>query len=339
MKMIHWTALLAAALTVVSCQSSKEETKERDALRVVVEKVSATSSNATRTYVGQVEERESIVMSFTGTGAIRQMLVDEGQHVKKGQLVAVMDEEQSRNTLANARASLQQAKDAYERLKQVHEAGSLPEQQWVEVESKLDQAKATEAMALKMLADCRLTAPVSGVIGTVSLRAGETALPTQPVCTVLDISSVKVKASVPEAEIAGIGSKTPTLIDVKAAGAVNLRGGEIEKGVQADALTRTYTIKVNMPNADERLLPGMVASVKMDNGSSEALTLPVMAVQQAIDGSRFVWIVKDGKAVRHNVEVGDLQGNRVEIRSGLDDGNQVIVDGYQKVSEGQKVVF
>ncbi len=331
---------LALAVAMTGCQS-KEEAKQQSALPVAVETVSETSTLAPRSYVGQVEEQQSTILSFTGTGAIKQMLVDEGQQVKRGQLIAVMDEEQMQNTLSNAKAQLAQAQDAYDRLKIVHDAGSLPEQQWVEMQSKLQQAKSTEAMARKMLADCRIMAPVSGVVGTVYLRAGETALPSQPVCTVLDISSVKVKVAVPEAEISDISANTPSLISVSAAKVEGIQGGTIEKGVQADAITRTYNIKINVDNAQRTLLPGMVAKVELQTGRQEhpALTLPIMAVQQNADGSKFVWVVKNGKAQRQQVELGEMSGNRITIVSGLSKGDKVITEGYQKVSEGEVVSF
>ncbi len=193
-------------------------------------------------------------------------------------------------------------------------------------------------MAKKALEDCRLTAPVSGVIGSISLRAGETALTSVPVCTVLDISRVKVKVSVSEREIGSITPNTPTTVSVQAAGKQNLQGGTIEKGVTADAVTRTYDIRILLPNADGALLPGMVASVSVqEEAAAERITLPVTAVQENIDGSKFVWLVEQGKAKRQRVSIGGLTGNRVVITDGLQKGQQVIVEGYQKVSEGENV--
>ncbi len=337
MKKTHWLATMAWGILLTGCGSQTEK-KEQQEMRVVTETVAKSHAGSTRTYVGEVEEQQSTMLSFTGTGAIRQMLVSEGQYIKKGQLVAVLDETQMRNSLSTTEAMLKQAEDGYNRLKQVHDAGSLPEQQWVEIQSKLQQARAAHAMAQKALADCRLVSPVNGIVGTVMLRTGETALPAQPVCIVLDISNVKVRASVPEKEIGNITAHTPTRIDVEAAGAHRLQGGTIEKGVQGDALTRTYNIKVSLPNTDGTLLPGMVAGVHVQaDSSSAAITLPITAVQQGSNGQHFVWLAKDGKAKRQNVEVGMLQGNRVEISNGLSEGQHVIVEGYQKVSEDIKI--
>ena len=123
------------------------------------------------------------------------------------------------------------------------------------------QAKSQLDVAKKTLADCRLTAPVSGIIGKKLVGAGETALPSQAVVNILDISTVKVKVAVPEAEIGGINANTPTSIKVEAVDG-SYQGGRIEKGVEADALTHTYDIRINVVNNGRKLLPGMVASVR-----------------------------------------------------------------------------
>ncbi len=333
-----YVAIAMIAVGFTACDEKKE--KKQEVLKVVTETVSKSSSAAVSTYVGQIEEQSATSLSFTGSGAIKQLLVTEGQHVSKGQLVAVLDEVQAHNALATAEASLTQAQDGYNRLKQVHESGSLAEQKWVEIQSQLQQALTMRDMARKSLADCRLVSPVSGVVGKITLRAGETALPSMPVCNILNIDNVKVKVAIPEHEIAAITATTPSTIKVAATGGEMMRGGHIEKGVSADALTRTYDIKITLPNAGHKLLPGMVASVELQNGVNEGgmaqITLPVTAVQ-GYDGKNFVWVVNNGKAQRKEVTVGKLTGNRIVIASGLLEGEDVIVEGYQKVSEGSSV--
>ncbi len=341
MKKLNYAIAALSALLLVACSEKKE--KQRVVLDVTVESVSLQADALSSSYVGQIEEQSATTLSFPGSGTIKQMLVSEGQHVSKGQLVAVIDEAQSKNALATAEASLMQAQDGYDRLKQVHDAGSLAEQKWVEIQSQLQQAKATRDMARQALKDCRLVSPVSGVVGDVTLEAGETALPSVPVCTVLNIDQVKVKVAVPEHEIAAITASSPSRITVAAVGDATFNGGKIEKGVTADALTRTYDIKILLPNPGHKLLPGMVASVSLGDSKAAAgedkMTLPVTAVQQNNGGPHFVWLVKDGKATRTEVTIGSLTGNRVVINGGLSLGDKVIVEGYQKVSEGQEVRF
>ena len=332
---------LLAILMVCSC-SEKKERGVKAPTRVKTQMVSPAFADGAQTYVGIVEEREGTAVSFTGMGVVRRVLVNEGQVVSRGQLIAEMDDTQARNLLSGAEAQMNQANDALERYKMLHDNGSLPEVQWVEIQSKVAQAKSQLEVAKKNLADCRLTAPVSGIIGKKLVGAGETAMPSQAVVTILDISNVKVKVAIPEAEISGINASTPSTINVEAAQA-SVSGGRIEKGVQADALTHTYDVRISVPNGDRKLLPGMVASVRFIAEGSQSIhgkSLPVTAVQTAADGSLFVWTVaNDSTAHRTKVSIGAMNGNHVAITDGIDMGQRVVTEGYQKLSEGSKVVY
>jgi len=332
---------LLTVLMVCSC-GEKKESEVKAPTRVKTQMVMPAFSDGAQTYVGIVEEREGTAVSFTSMGVVRRVLVSEGQAVSRGQLIAEMDDTQARNLLNGAEAQMTQANDALERYKMLHDNGSLPEVQWVEIQSKVAQAKSRNEVAKKNLADCRLTAPVSGIVGKKLVGAGETAMPSQAVVTILDISSVKVKVAVPEAEISGINASTPSTISVEAAQAT-VKGGRIEKGVQADALTHTYDVRISVPNGDRKLLPGMVASVRFIAEGSQSISgksLPVTAVLKAADGSLFVWTVaNDSTAHRSKVSIGATHGNHVAITDGIDMGQRVVTEGYQKLSEGTKVVY
>ena len=333
--------VLLTILMVCSC-GKKKESGAKAPLRVKTQMVSPAFADDAQTYVGIVEEREGTAVSFTSMGVVKRVLVNEGQAVGCGQLIAEMDDTQARNLLTGAEAQMNQANDALERYKMLHDNGSLPEVNWVEVQSKVAQAKSQLEVAKKNLADCRLTAPVSVIVGKKLVGAGETAMPSQAVVTILDISSVKVKVAVPEAEISSISASTPSTITVEAAQAT-VRGSKIEKGIQADALTHTYDVRINVQNSNRKLLPGMVASVRFIAEGSQGITgksLPVTAVQKAADGSLFVWTVaKDSTTHRSKVSIGTTNGNHVAITDGLNMGQRVVTEGYQKLSEGTKVIF
>ena len=371
--------LLLAIVIIGSACSNKKENRQKAPTQVKTEVVTAGGQMTNESYVGIVEENEATAVSFTGMGVVKRMLVREGQAVGRGQLLALMDDTQARNLLTGAEAQMAQAEDALQRYGMLHDAGSLPEVQWVEIQSKVAQARSQLAVAKKNLADCRLVAPVSGIIGRQQVKAGETAVPSQAVVTILDVSRVKVKVSVPEAEMNAITPHTPSMIIVEAAGK-KVSGGRIEKGVVADAMTHTYDIRINVPNGDRKLLPGMVAQVKMrtqnqkptpalprggslntpsnddatnrntnakanqsplpSGGEGGGFYLPITSVQRRPDGSLFVWTVDNQKkAHRTAVTVGASQGNRISIMSGVTAGQRVVTEGYQKLSEGTEVRF
>ncbi len=335
--------MLMLVLLAISC-SDKKGQKAKAPTRVSTEVVSAAIDGTGQSYVGIVEEQEATAVSFTGMGVVKRMLVSEGQAVSKGQLLAEMDDTQARNILQGAEAQMAQADDALQRYSMLHDNGSLTEAQWVEILSKVAQAKSQLEVARKNLADCRLVAPVSGIIGRKLIGAGETALPSQAVVSILDISSVKVRVSIPEAEIGSISSHTPSVIQVEAISST-FDGGTIEKGVQADALTHTYDVRIKVANSGRRLLPGMVASVTLatqatKEGKAGTCTVPITSVQRKADGTLFVWTVdKDNTAHRSPVSIGSTTGNRIYVTTGLTSQQRIITNGYQKLSEGTKVVY
>ena len=343
MKRIDCRLAVGMLLAVGLCSCGEKDKQEQKApTRVKTQMVSPGFVDNAQTYVGIVEEREATAVSFTGMGVVKRVLVSEGQAVNRGQLIAEMDDTQARNVLSGAEAQMTQADDALKRYTMLHDNGALPEVQWVEIQSKVAQAKSQLEVARKNLADCRLVAPVSGIVGKRLVGAGETALPSQAVVTILDVSNVKVKVAVPEGDISAIHPTTPSTISVEAVG-TTVKGGKIEKGIEADALTHTYDVRINVANADRKLLPGMVASVQFMQEGSQSIagkSLPVTAVQKAADGSLFVWMIaNDSTAHRTKVSIGSVQGNHVAVTDGLNIGQRIVTEGYQKLSEGTKVIF
>lgn len=338
------TALLAATLMMTSCGKS-EQNYEVEALRVTTETVSAGTASAKKHYVGKVEEDSSTPVSFIGMGTLTRVCVEEGQYVTKGQLIAELDPTQCENTRQATKAALDQALDAQERMQVLHESQSISDIDWVNVQTKVRQAQSSLDMAERAVKDCRLVAPCSGIVGTKFMENGMTALSSQPVCTILNISKVKVKISVPEKEIALFNPRMNrgrgVTISAEALGGRTFYSNHFIRNVQGDPMTHTYDVRFVVQNPGGELLPGMVVNVSTDAEGDEmgqnVVTVPVRSVQQSADDHQFVWLAKDGKACRQMVEVGEAQGDRICILSGLAEGDKVIVEGYQKVSEGSEI--
>lgn len=340
-------ASLTATILLIACGKS-ENNYQVEPLKVTTETVSASSATIGKHYVGKVEEETSTPVSFTGMGTVTRVYVQEGQYVRRGQLIAEMDPTQCENTRQAAKAALDQALDAQERMQVLHESQSISDIDWVNVQTKVRQAQSSLDMATKALKDCRLFAPCNGIVGKKEMENGMTALPSQPVCTILDISKVKVKVSIPEKEIADFnplqgGNGKGVTISAEALGGKTYHSKYFVRNVQGDVLTHTYDVRFTVLNPGLELLPGMVVNVNTEtdeaglDGKNRTITLPVRSVQQSADDRQFVWIVKGGKASRQPVEVGQTQGDRIVILSGLTEGDIVIVEGYQKVSEGSEV--
>ena len=331
--------LFAAALLLGGgCASSGTSSAPSGPLSVGTLVVEPRADMDAGRYVGVIEETEAAALSFPTSGTILRMSAEEGGRVRRGDLIAELDPTSARQTFEATEAALGQARDACARLRQLHDANSLPEVQWIEAQTRLRQAEAAFGIARKNLDNCKLYAPFSGVVGTKRAAVGETAMPGVPVVTLLEIGSVKVRFSVPEQEIAAISADSRVTLRVPALGDSLFTAGPVEKGAVANPAAHTYDVRAVLPNPGAKLLPGMVCHVTVvPAGAVEEIAVPVRAVQQAGDGSRFVWCVEGDSVVRAEVRTGRFVGNEVVIESGLRAGERIVTDGMQKIGQGSKV--
>lgn len=330
-------------LVTTGCKHLLSKDEEGRVVRVGVVEVGQISeeevSEPSCEYVGTVEESSASTLSFSTSGRVTAVYVKEGQVVKAGQLLAEVDNSTALNSYKAAQSTLRQAQDGYDRAKLVYEKGSLPEVKWIEVNTQLDQAQSLAEIAKKNLDDCKLYAPCSGTVADRNLEVGSSVTPFQTVMRLLNLGSLSVKVSIPEGDIAQIRKGMTAHVVVTALDNLELQGVVDELNVSADPLSHSYMVRLRLQGASgKHLLPGMVCKVSMGQKSfSNGLLLPNRAVQIDNDGQRFVWVVAGDKAVRKTVTIGDLSSNGVLVSSGLQGGEQVIVDGTLKVSEGTKV--
>lgn len=328
---------LMGAAVLTACQQKQE--RQQETLAVETLTVKYTANFGSQKYVGQVEEASSTAVSFAAMGTLSQVLVSEGQRVKKGETLAIMDATSAQNALAAAKAQMEQANDALNRMQMLHETNALPEIKWVEVQSQVQQAEAQYELMKKQVSDCNLVAPCAGIVGNGVMNAGEVVVPSEPVLHILNINKVKVNISIPEKELASVTAKTEAQIGCDALPDEMFHSNSFVKSVQADAMTHTYKVSFWVNNPEGKLLPGMVCDVTLSDkhvAAKSAICVPVRCVQQSADGKEFVWVVRNDKAYRQHISLGATLGNDIEVTSGLSEGDKVIVAGYQKVSEGQR---
>lgn len=333
------TALwLVSALALTACGNKAQEQQTNEPVRVKEITAGGATAAAGYNYSGTVEEENATPLSFTMGGTITSLSVNVGDRVRKGQLIATVDPTSARNSHDMALATLRQAEDAHKRMKQLHDKGSLPDIQWVEAESKLAQAQAAEKLAQKNLDDCRLYAPAAGVVAEKSAEVGQNAAPGLPVVKIVTAQVLNVKVSVPEQEIASVALNSPAEISVPALHGKHYQARVKEKGVVADPLSRSYTVKLRVEKPDAALLPGMVTEVSIARAAQDAqIVIPTQLLQLADDNSYFVYLDKGGKAVRCKVECREFTAAGALISAGLSNGDRVITEGRQKVYDGCNV--
>ena len=331
--------LMMVALAT-ACTGNKAPERHEKVIPVKVIHVAPSPLTAGRNYVGTVEESTAISLSFSTPGTVEEVLVSEGQRVDREQLLASLNSATAQNALDIATAQFNRAQDAYNRMAVLHDGGSLPDIRFVEVESGLQQAKAQVAIAGKNLDDCKLYAPRNGVIATRAVEPGMNIVPDVAAFRLVTIENVFVKITVPENEIGSTHIGQAATMTVPALEGERFAGKVELKGVTANMVSHTYEVKIGIANPHLQLMPGMVCKVFLvREEEASAVIVPNRAVQTLHDGRRFVWIADDGRAQRRFVEIGGLRDYGVKVAGGLSGNEQVIVEGYRKVSEGMKILI
>ena len=336
--------LTSAATLFASCSGGKEH-EEKSPVAVSVATVRGADGSVDHEYVGNVVEREGTALSFEVPGNIVSLRADNGDRVSKGQLLATIDPASLRDAHQLALSTLRQAQDAYRRFEPLHKQGVLSDIKWVDVQTKLEQAQSSERLARTQLSRTSLTAPFSGVISARTAERGMNVMAGQQVFRLVDISKIDVRVSVPEGEVSGVRIGEKARVVVSALGGRSYDAVVKDKGVEANAVSHTYDVKLAVTSSDGRLMPGMVCSVRLysqaptevPDCATTGLSVPVDAVKLDADNRRFVWLAVDGKAKQQYITIGDFTEGGVIVTSGISAGDKVITNGSQKVSQGMAV--
>lgn len=327
---------------LTGCQGNGEKLKVHEPVKVKAVSVQNNTYVNPKQYSGTVEEGNGTSLSFATSGTIQTIHVRLGQQVNAGQLIATLDPTSMQNSYQAAQAVLEQAEDAYRRMKELHDKGSLPDMKWVEVQSKLEQARSMEQIAKRKLDDCRLYAPFSGIIAEKNMEAGENVAPGMAVARLVTASSLVVKISVPETEMSSVRTGQKAEIAIMALGGETFIAKVVEKGIVANPLSRTYEVKLKMEKPGKEVMPGMVTEVFLQpskTDSRDIYVIPAHIVQIDEHNQSFVWSVKDGKAHKSIIVCDEYMADGVIVLSGLSANDSIIVEGQQKVCEGTEVTL
>ena len=330
--------LVCLVLLAVSCADKRSrKVTVKEPVNVGVMTVTPMNSQYYNVYVGEINASGSAVISTNHSGTLDDIKVQQGTHVKKGDVLA---EVTSKNVLASyeiSHATLRQAEDGYERVKKVHESGTVADVKLVEIETQLAKARAAAKSSEESLEECKVKAPFNGTISEVLVEKGVHVNPGTPILKLVDLSTIEVSIPVPEGEIGKIKIGQKALIDVPALNITGIEAHVALKGVTAVFPSHTYRCTLVPEKKQTELYPGMVCKVRLSE-VSEAMRIRVPASAVEMDSKgRFVWVVKDGVVGRSYVNVDGYQDKGVIISSGLEEGDKVIVKGAAKVSTGMKV--
>jgi RND family efflux transporter MFP subunit len=268
--------------------------------------------------------------------------------------------------VGQARANLSQAEDELQRMKTLYERKSLTpndfkkyetaytnaQQQYAQAQkgaqqedkaaatASLEQAAAAERVARKRLSDSTLIAPIGGFVSKRSIEVGAMASPGTAVFTIVELDPVEIQVGVPETDVRLVHRGQQAIVTVSARPGMSFSGKVRLVNVSAEPQTRTYMVRITVPNPRSALLVGMIAEARiLGNESRDVLTLPGQSLVRDPQGAPqvFVYFPNEKRVYAKRVTTGEVMDRDVQIVDGVKDGDSVVVAGQQLVREGSVV--
>jgi RND family efflux transporter MFP subunit len=323
------------------------------------------SANAVLTASGYVVAQQKAAIASKATGRLVYLGVEEGDKVVKNQIIARIEDTDVTAALAQSRANQELAKADYDDAKQwldrartMFASGTMSkaeldaaEARFKRVAASIKFAEATARSSEVAVENTRIRAPFGGTVLTKNANVGEVVAPfaagassRAAVVTIADMSSLEVEADVSESNITRVTPGAPCEISLDAYPEVRYQGFVHKIVPTADRSKATVQTKVRFRNLDERVLPEMSAKVNFlskepENGGANqtpVITIPLTTIV-TIDGKKIVYKVTEGVAHRTTIETGSLLGSVVEVRTGLKQGDRIILKPSDAMGDGQKV--
>lgn len=335
LKMI--AAGLGLAVVVVGCGKKHESSRAEKALptaSVRVQPIVSKAHASTEEVVGTVRAKLRASMEAKIAGRIEQMPVVAGQAVKAGDLLAVLAVREIQAKLDQAKAMLDQAKRDHDRFAALLQQKAVTQAEYDGMEAHFRVAEGSALEAETMLGYARVTAPFDGVVSRKFADVGDLASPGRPLVEIEDPKALRLEADIPEALIGHVqqGAKLAIRIStVKEA----LDGLVSEISPAADPNSRTFRVKLELPDAPGLRL-GLFGRVAIPLGETTLPRVPASALVQR-GQMEMVFIVADQKAQMRLVKSGKRFGDEVELVSGVNPGEQVVVEGAATLLDGQPV--
>lgn len=265
---------------------------------------------------------------------IDEIHVEVGDIVKKGDVLVVMDKRQ----YLQSAVQLANLETDFARMERLLEQGGISQQQLDQLETQLEVSRhATE----NLRENSELVSPISGIVTERLYDPGDIYSPTTAkILTVMQINQVKVMVSVPERYFPLVDNGTPVDISLEVYPQETFEGKVTLIHPALDAASRTFMVEITINNPKSRLRPGMLSRATMRLGEENHVLVPDISVLKQSGSSErylFVYNPKDSTVSRRTVETGRIIGKNYEILSGVEDGEQVVIAGMQKLLDADKV--
>lgn len=287
---------------------------------------------------GVVEPNRVVTVAAEFEGRIERIPCKEGSEVRAGDLLIQLNTDLIRPAHEMAKAQLERDRIEYNRMKNLVDDDATSRSDLDDATTKLAVSKAQLDEVTARLERTRILAPIGGVLNDLPVEEGEYVTVGAPVAEIVETKVVKVAVEVPERDIVyfDVGRNARVLIHTRD-GDQLLCGKITFISELADQQTRSTRIEITLANEQGMVRSGQIVSVSLTRRVLEdAIMIPLLAVVPMEKGNA-VYVVNSSEAKRREVDIGIIKGDRIQIRSGLNPGDQLIIAGHRFVAPGQKV--
>ncbi|KXI23835.1 efflux RND transporter periplasmic adaptor subunit [Photobacterium sanguinicancri] len=314
-------------------------------VRPALTEVLSHSTNAKLTFNGVVRSTQRADLAFRLSGRVIDVLVHEGQQVKKGQLLAQLDPRDAKTALDSAHFEFKNSEAEYTRGKAIYDKSqAIAKSDLDTLRTRYNVAKNRLTDAKRQLEYTQLLAPFDGIIGRKMVDNHVQIQANSPVLTVHNINDLEVLINIPDSVMLGDLKGSKALAQISALRNETFPLVLSTYGTQADPVTQTYPVVLTFEDLRGfNVLPGMAVKVvpvyPTDQAQAAALiTVPLTAVVPDNQGGQFVWVVdQDNQVHQRPVTAGTLNANRIVIKAGLHAGERIVIAGVSSLKEGMKV--
>lgn len=340
---LFWIALAALALSASGCEKKEggaDMSKMMAGMSVNVVAVEARKQSIEDkiSLVGTMVANESVEIKSEIDGVVEEIKFEEGQSVKKGQLLMVIDKTKLEAALAQSEANLKLAETTGKRYQSLIESQAISKQEFDQAQANLASMQAGADLVKAELKDATIEAPFDGVMGNRLISIGQFIAKGASLTFLINQNPMKAEFQIPEKYLSRLKEKQSIEILVAAYPKEVFKGQVYFIDPQIDPVTRTALVKASVPNNDGKLRVGMFANLDLIvNVREDAVVIPETALMPKDEDVSVFVIDSESKAQPRNVEVGIRMAGLVEITSGLKPGEKVITEGFQKIGPGSKV--
>lgn len=344
-------------LVLSSCAGSGEGEKEKDkdstktASALPIVSSETISFGEFQHYIevqGVIEADKIANLTSSMGGLVKQILVEKGQHVNAGQTLVMLDADVINKNIQEVEKNLELAVFVYEKQKNLFEQNIGSELQFQQAKNNKERLEQTLETLKEQRSQLSIVAPFEGVVDEIFPKLGEMTGPQMPVVRLINLSRVHISADVMETYLKSVSKNKMVDIHIESIDTTMKNIPIIRTGKYINPSNRTFKVEVEMANPGDRLLPNMVAIMRIKHEVLDSvLTVPSEAVLQSNSGQNYVYIVstKDNKKIitKVNVETGPADDERTVVfplegaREQLKSGDAVVVDGARGVKPGMEV--